>query len=367
MKQATTTLLFLFLTAILHCPLVAQINSCTSDANSNRNSIQKSKVKTSIEYQIFRKNKKDKTLQIQCWYNTDGYLTKQFFYTLKNVMDGNYTLTTYEYNTHGCRTKFENYLFNKDSIPVLNYSENLIYNQENVLIEKNKTQYISPSNIKHIRDKYSYNQAPFKIVLMESTEETNSTAYTSATYKYLYKLEDSPEETETTYHTDKTSFTKVTQVKNKFDETLIVKNGTTIKHEKISYTLNGNGFISKETRMNMLSNKIMEETQHLSDHESTTTFYDENGKIINEETQRLPYGFPPPELTSIENVSYQSSVKSDTTLQKNGAFKIAISAMDYTNSQYKLSQTLEYNKLKLLQKQDIEGENYYTVWEYEYY
>ncbi len=328
----------------------------------------KNKVKVITCYEVSKNNTFKKRIKSKEWFSSNGCSIKKQEYINSSVLADYYIITNAEYNSIGYRTKFEQYGYTKDSKATLICSEYLVFDTSNRLQEKNTEQYLSKKNTKYISEKYLYDQPDYKMIITQRIFENDSFPNTINVFKYMDVTSQSADYKETTYYTSKNSYVKTIYEQDKSTEIVTIKNDKTVAHEKTVYESKSKGIINKETRTNLLSGKIMEETIHPNEYEWTVIKYDEKGNKVNEYTEHLPYGFPSPKRVTIEGEIYDAPVKSDTVQLKNGDKKITIYSSDYGNSsQYKLSQTLEYTGSMLLLQQNVEGAEAIREYEYEFY
>lgn len=342
----------------------------------------KNKLKSMSHFEVSKKDRSDKKIRSKVWYNTEGCATKSFYFSPGNSFGGTYAMTISEFNSKGYRTKFEQYKFDKDSVPVLTFSENVVFDTFFRLLEKKTQQYKTKNSTKYIIENYNYEDPDFKIILSRSTYEKGG--LTSSKYKYIYEnggltisiykyissSSETPEVREISNYTNPENYTTNIYVKDKYNEFKTVKNGILTIHQKNNFEKTSNGHTGKSTLMDMLTSKKIQETISHSEHEYTVINYDKLGNKISEYTDHIPYGLPPDSkedfvLEKLKN--YQSSFKNDTIRLKSGNKKVIIYENNSAENKNKISQTIEYNSKMLKIKQDIEALETFSEFQYEYY
>lgn len=330
----------------------------------------KNKIKSSSHFEVSKINKSGKKLQSKVWYTIDGCAAKSFYYSPGNIFGGNYGMTISEFNEKGYRTKFEEYKFDKDSVPVLTFSENVLFDSYFRLLEKN-SQYLHPKkSAKSVIESYNYNQPDFKIIATEKVYENNGFPKTIKIFKYNSSFSETPEEKEISNYSDSLNYTTSLYVKDKFNEFKTVKNGVITVHQKNIFEKNSLGYAGKSVLMDMLSGKKIQETINHSEHEYTVINYDKQGNKISEYTDHIPYGLSPENEPTFDFQDFDqpSTAKNDTIQLKNGNKKVIIYENNYPdNNKLKISQTLEYNNKMLLMKNDVEVLKSFSEYYYEYY
>jgi hypothetical protein len=345
--------------------VIVKCNEITADYQSNA----KNKIKTASEFESDKKGKTNRKLKSKTWYDKTGCVIKSIYYSPGNSAGGNYAMTILEYNAKGYRTKLEEYKFDKDSVPVITFSESVVFDSLYRLKEKQSKRILLKDNAEYVAEIYSYTDTEYKISVAQNIHGNNSFPYTTRVFKYTSSSSASPDFTEIATYTGTNDFIKTVSVNGKIDEHITVSDGKTISHLKTIYERDAYGNLINEVQTNMLTGKKTQEIIHKSPNESLVVKYDNNGIKINEYDQNMPYGDPVSNRVSIGGYSYESVVKKDTSHLKNGNIRIAVYDKQYTNGKNidKISQTLEYNKDMVLLKQDVEALSTLTVYEYEYY
>lgn len=346
--------------------VIVKCSETTTDYVSNS----KNKIKSVSTVEVSKKDKKKKVFKSKVWYAPSGCAIKSIYSSPNNSVGGNYTTLISEYNTIGYRTKFEQFQYDKDSIPVLVFSEFVEFDSSNRLKQKQTEHHLSKINVNYFTESYNYNDSTYAVSATQNERLNAQFPYTTNIYKYKnIQATGVPDYSERVYYTNSNSYTKRISEQSVFDYYITVVDGKITQEQKIDYEKNAAGALIKETTTDLIINKKTKEIIHHTSHEYEVINYDKEGNKTNSYTERLPYSDPVPDIVQIEGYSYDMNVKKDTVIFKNGGFKVQIFEKQYVDgkTQDKLSQTLEYNKNKLLVKQDVLFLEAVTEYEYEYY
>lgn len=342
-----------------------------SEVNNDYIVYSESKIKSVATFEVSKKDKKDKKdkkITSKVWYSLSGCPIKSIYYSSNPNNTDEYTKLIADYNSLGNRTKFEKYSYTHDSVSKLLFSEFVEFDSNNRIKSKKTEHHTSDTTVQYLSEEYKYDEQKYILSVTQNVRSNTTFPYSVNVYKYL-SIIDAPAYSERINYFSPNSYSKSTIDQAASNYYINVEDGKTTQERKIVYEKNFSGNILKEITIDLMTNKKTKEIIYHNTHEYEVINYDIEGNKTNSYTERLPYSDPVPDRIEIGGYSYDSLVKKDTVMLKNGGLKVHVFEKQYVDGkiQDKLSQTLEYNKNKLIIRQDVEYSQLITEYEYEYY